>query len=59
MKKKANSSSHHHPDVLLHLVVNGAVEYDVHELVEAAERARDGAVGVQGDCIFFLGGGVF
>lgn len=46
--------THHHADVLLHLVVDGAVEHDVHELVEAAERARDGAVGVEGDCFFFL-----
>ena len=53
LKKK--KTSHHHPDVLLHLVVDGAVEHDVHELVEAAERARDGAVGIQRDCVFLNG----
>lgn len=45
----SESSSHHHADVLLHLVVNGAVEHNVHKLVEAAEGARDGTVGVEGD----------
>ena len=52
--KDPSSSAHHHPDVLLHLVVHGAVEHDVHELVEAAQRARDGAVGVEGDCGCFF-----
>ena len=59
-KEKQNpSQTHHHPDVLLHPVVDGAIEHYVHELVEAAECARDGAVGVESDCGEFFFRGVF
>lgn len=58
----AVAAHHHHPDVLLELCVDGAVQHEVHELVKPPQGAGDVAVGVEGDlfwlCCFVVEAGV-
>lgn len=45
------SGAYHHADIGLGLLVNSAVQYDVHELVKAAQDAGDLSIPVENHCI--------